>query len=778
MQSAIARFYAGMLRRRGLALSVLVSATAVSSLYAARVRPDYSIEMAFPRLDHSRADYERFRQDFPYEDATALVVVEASDIFTRTGLQRIGSLERDLVRLAGVLDTQGLTTVRDVVADGVTIRTDRLVPGLDLTPDELARIRRRATSDPQFVWSLAAPDGRATTIQVTLTREVASTDATRTAFLHAARDVLRRHDDHARNSGVVQRLTLSGLPVIRAEFTELIGTDVARLFPIALLVILGLLYASFRSAADVAAALVTIVVSVLWLLGVMGVAGTPLQVLTQISPIVVMIVSISDTTHIVGMYRARRRQGEAGQPALAEACARNFVPCLLTELTIAGGFIGLAFNDMVMIQQFGLVTAAGAMLAWLANLTVLPLALSVASDRPAIRRGPILPWFIRRAERIILERPAAIVVVVGALLLTAAIVAPRIGREYYSYDDLRPSGRLYQSLRHVETVFGGSVPMAVFIEPAAGHPREPGAMLAPEALALIDRLTTHLRTTYPGEIQNVASLSDYLGKAHRLLTADDPDAGRLPSSRRLAVQELAAVEEPRVLRSLVSDDRATAAIFAVVPDRGSSRASAIIAALEDEFAREEAAHPYRLTLTGIYGLADGIYRSLVGGFVRSLGWAVLITLGMFVLVLRSARLALIALVPNLLPLVFTACAMGLTGIDLKPTTVVIFAITLVIADDDTIQYMTRFRERFIALRRASHPDPHRQAALDTLEESGPPMGVTAIAVAVGFSVLMLSQFLGLANLGLLTGVSLGAAFLADVFVTPLLLMTIRPRITP
>jgi hypothetical protein len=421
------------------------------------------------------------------------------------------------------------------------------------------------------------------------------------------------------------------------------------------------------------------------------------------------------------------------------------------------------------------------MLAWLANMTVLPLALSV-SRAPVRRASPpaaraLLARAIRRVERTVVDRPRAVAVVAGLIVVLALVLAPRVGREYYAYDDLRPESELFGNLRRTEAVFGGSVPLAIFIEPAAGQPREPNAMLEPEALALIDRITRHLATTYPDDIRNVGSLSEYLRKAHALFTEGLPGAGELPATRRLAVQELTAVEEPRRLRHVVSSDRATAAIFAMVPDHGSTRASAVIAELRAVFDREEAQHPYRLTVTGIYGLGDAIYRSLVGGLSRSLGWAIAITFVMFALVLRSMRLAAIGLVPNLLPLLLTAALMTILGIDLKPTTVIIFSIALVIADDDTIQYLTRFRRRYGELVRDGMPEPHARGALETLRDTGVPMLVTSLTVAVGFGALLLSEFEGLANLGLLLGVTLGVAFLADVFLAPLLLMTLRPRIS-
>jgi predicted RND superfamily exporter protein len=214
----------------------------------------------------------------------------------------------------------------------------------------------------------------------------------------------------------------------------------------------------------------------------------------------------------------------------------------------------------------------------------------------------------------------------------------------------------------------------------------------------------------------------------------------------------------------------------MMPDRGSSRATNVLAKLRAYFDEEEKKTGYTITVTGIYGIADGIYRSLVGGLARSLGLSVLVSFAIFFLVLRSWKLAVIGLVPNLLPLVLTVGVMSLLHIDIKPSTVIVFSITLVIADDDTIQYLSRYRERFVALVASGTQSPHREAAMATLRASGLPMFVTMSAVTTGFLALLFSEFLGLANLGLLIGVSLFAAVFADLFLTPLLLMKLKPRV--
>jgi predicted RND superfamily exporter protein len=773
-----APIFRAMLGRRALATVAVLVLSGVLGAFAAKVQPDYSIEMIFPRFDRSRVDYDRFKKDFPFEDAHAIVVVEAPDLFTPAGLGRVAALEKELAEVPGVVDTQGLTTVKDVVSDGDDIRTEKLFPSATLPADELARRRAIATSDPLFAWNLVKPDGSATSIRVTLTRASAAKEASRTEFLQRARAVLAHHEALARAAGVTQKLTLSGLPAIRSQFTEMVNQDLGLLFPVAFAVIVLLLYLTFRSISDVVAAVVTILFSVVWTQGVMGLFGVPLHVLTEITPMIVMIISISDTAHIVTHFREALFGGATVREAAVIATADSALPCLLTEVTIAGGFIALAVNDMTLIQQFGLVTAAGVLFTWLANMTVLPLMLTFlprrARSQTAARPSAmarLFAGFVDVIESVVTRRPRQVIVAVLVIAAGAALVSTRVGKEYFSYDDLRPHSSLAHDLRYVESVHGGTVPLAIYVEPKDGA--KPEAMLEPEALALLDRITQRLERDFP-QVKNAASLSKYMRKAHRLFAG--PDAGTLPATRALAAQELITIDDPSMMRDVLSFNHGTAAIYVMMPDEGSSKATHVIERLRSYFAEEEARVPYRITTTGIYGIADGIYRSLVGGLAGSLAIAVLVSFVIFCLVLRSWRLAAIALIPNVLPLLLTLAVMSILGIDIKPSTVIVFSITLVIADDDTIQYLSRFRIRYRQLVDAGDARPHAGAALGTLREIGLPMFITACAVSIGFLSLCFSQFLALANLGLLIGVSLMAAVFADLFISPVLIMKLKPKI--
>lgn len=887
-------------RRRAVLWSVLTFSAVCLVGIGLRLRPDFAVEYFFPEHDRSKIDYDRYNADFPYDDCRALILVQADDLFTRAGLRRLDALERDLSALAGVVDTDGPLTVRDVTAgadaDGeATIRVQELFSGTALSDPELARGRDTATTDPLFRWGLTPPDGSAVVLRVALDPAIGDHAEARMTFLLAARAVLARHETAG------QALTLIGLPVLRAEYAELIGRDMATLMPVSFAVTLILLFVIFRSTTFVGASVLTILASAIWTMGASAALGIPVQLLTQLTPIVCMIVSISDTVHIANHYRAALATTGSADEAVRDSLIDNFGPCLLTEVVIAIGFLGLLAQDMRMISEFGLLTAIGMLLTWAANVTVLPLALLSLGARaktatPAETAATrVLGGTTRRIARLGELRPG-LVVMVAVLVTAGALIAARgIGREYFTYDDLPAGSRLSRNLRRLETVQGGSVSLTVFLEPkdrdvlvltgapadaaavrdqVAGGPigarieaiaavpqllarldrvdvgatpgilliaadgaqhaspadvdrviakatalgwavaalrgadatdldaeawarrgvsrcvdaGDPGAsahlrallrsgepMLDPVAIQLMDRVRGYLESTFP-EIRRAASAADYWRKLHRIW-GGEPAAGMtdLPDSRAAAAQELELLT-PDDVGDFLSYDRATAAVLCVVPDVGSTRSTEMMTMLQAWLQQQSAATGYRLTATGLLSITDGIYRNLVGGLALSLGVAVLISLVAFTAVLRSWRLGLIALVPNLLPLLLTFGIMAALGIDLKPTTVICFSITLVIADDDTIQYLVRFRRRYLELQADGVHGHHGRVARETLEHTGTSMLVSALSISSGFLTLMLSEFVGLRNLGLLIGVSLFSAVFADLYLSPILLRTFRPRI--
>ena len=434
---------------------------------------------------------------------------------------------------------------------------------------------------------------------------------------------------------------------------------------------------------------------------------------------------------------------------------------------------------MTAVIQLAVVMALAMPLAWLANALVLPLVLRALVRRPTKPAGAALGGLGGGGLRLDGAAGGGAAAPGGGRRAAGAAGSWAAGVE--------GEGRVPRLRRPAPRLAAGRgdcpgrghrrrpVPVAVQVEAAA-----PGGALERAVVRAAERAAAFLRS-FP-EIAQANSLADFVRPAFALTAGADAGEGGLPDSPEGMAQALESLGDRRATREVLSADRGSlAAVGRVLCDVGVQRTAAIMEALDAWVGREQAALDaapggprLRLTATGQLRLFEDVNSQLLGGLAASFGGAVLLSLLLMSLALRSWRLGLLGLVPNATPVLLVLAFMGAAGIPLSPVTVMAFSITLVVADDDTIQFLARFREHHAAARGLPPREAHRAAVFATVGEVGVPMLVSGVAVSAGFGLLLLSGFLGPARLGALIGATLAGAVVVDLFLTPLLLAHLTP----
>jgi predicted RND superfamily exporter protein len=335
-------------------------------------------------------------------------------------------------------------------------------------------------------------------------------------------------------------------------------------------------------------------------------------------------------------------------------------------------------------------------------------------------------------------------------------------------DDLPEESRVMQDLHSLEKSFGGVMPFEIFID--AGKPR--GASNDPKIWAKIDELQDFLKEQ--PELSRPLSIVELIKFANQAYYNGNPAFYTLPSKldRGFILSYIKKEEDKTAnLGNFMDSTGQIARVSVQLADINTKQISEIRDKVQNKLWEVFPPSEYRTFLTGSsLVFLEGI-GYLVKNLFLSLGLAVLLIAVFMALMFRSFRMIIISLIPNILPLLFTAGLMGYFDIPLKPSTVLIFSIALGISIDDTIHFLAKYRQE---LKLNNHNI--RISIVNSLKETGVSMTYTSVVLFFGFSVFTASEFGGTKALGSLVSITLFAAMLSNLVLLPSLLMSLRKRI--
>ena len=432
---------------------------------------------------------------------------------------------------------------------------------------------------------------------------------------------------------------------------------------------------------------------------------------------------------VVGRFIEERAAGGAPRDAAVRTLSRLLFPCFLTALTTAIGFLTLTFASLPDLRDLGYFSALGIGYAYVFTILVMPSVLSMVKTRPARLRFDLPASMVGLAVRTALARPARVLIPAGILLLAAGYQAADVERDYRMRGDLWDDSELALALAYYEERFVSMTPSEVVVESAEGFSA--------------------------ADVR--AQLQDLVGWLEEMPAVD----------RTMSVVDLLddgtptwAVRSAGSIGGLLSADARTARILVFQADLGSR----YLDRFRDQVAQKSSDYPgLEVRAAGVQLVATTLIDRLTTVLSRSFLGSLVVIFCLIWLHFGSARLGLIAIVPNLFPLVMNLAFMSLAGMELRPLTVISFCVAFGLAVDDTVHLLARYREE----RRAGVV---RDDALVTmLRTAGRPVVVTTMLLLVGFTVILTSEFRGTYQFGILVSLALVGSLLGALFLMPSLL---------
>jgi predicted RND superfamily exporter protein len=432
---------------------------------------------------------------------------------------------------------------------------------------------------------------------------------------------------------------------------------------------------------------------------------------------------------------------------------------MLAGLTTAVGFSSLYLSDLSAIREFGLFSVIGVVYATIVTLTFTPALLMLLQRRPrtaAHAPGPVqdtgLDRIIQSVARFDAEHRIAIFVVAGIVFLIAiaGMTQLRVGTEHIT--NFRADSEIRQAFERANERLGGINPFNIVVQA-----KYPDAFKQPANLQEIEALQRWLESQ--PEVGGVTSLVNYLKVVNRAFNDNDPAYEVIPDTRKMVGQLLFFAESDDT-EPLVDSGYRTLNIIVRARVIDSDDVKDLVARVDERL--QQLPEHLVARATGNPVLMNQSIDEIMWGQLESVFTTLIIVYAILVSLFLSFRIGLIALIPNLLPVVVYFGVLGIIGISLNPSTSLIAPMIIGVAIDDTIHYFARLSS--FARR---YPDPDRSTVL-TLGAVGRPMTYTSLALCIGFLVLTTSELRMQAQVGALASFALVVAWLSDFFLTPAL----------
>ncbi|MBN1798861.1 MAG: MMPL family transporter [Spirochaetales bacterium] len=567
-------------------------------------------------------------------------------------------------------------------------------------------------------------------------------------------------------------VTATGMPVTDYKTDETIIAETGRTFIITLFICIILLLVIFRFPMAVLASVIVILAATISTFGLLGWFGIPLSSFIIILACLLLIIAVSYSIHIINHFRRNYKLTGKRKESVRYAYEHASWPCLLTALTTAVGFASFIFVPMVPLRNLGMASALGVLISYILVMVLIPIFLSfgkdkksaagasVRQDTEAVDNSRSSRFMLKWADRALKSSLPVGVICVAVLLVIPFFIA----QVEPDSDFIRLFGdrnEFVRDAKHVTDNLGALYSYEVLIElPEEELAQEPEVL---KALADLEKLIDSYDTT-----KRTMSLNDLVKDINMTMHNNDKNYFVIPDSRELIAQYLLLYDMSGggELTNWVDYNNQYLRLSVQVK-RSTTTLRKVFAEIE-KFARERFPFNAKATITGDMSIFIKSVGALVDGQIISIFVAFLGIAVMMMLVLRSIPVGLLSMIPNVLPVLIVAGLMGLLNITLNMMTIVVAPLLIGIAVDDTVHYFVHFKEEYKTSR------SYFRANRETFRKIGWALVFTSVILMIGFSAFMFTSIDSIIQLAVLLTVGIAAALAADLLITPVLFVFIKP----
>ena len=746
---------------------------------------DTSTEGFLHKSDPSRVAYDAFREQFG-RDEKLVVAIKTADIFSQKSLEKLRDLHQDLEKNVPHLnDITSLINARNTQGDKDSLLVEDLFEHWPKNGTDLSKLKQTALNNPLYKNIMISEDGTFTVIVLESnvytslgdSREEEDdlggfeedssepkafiTDIENTEMVLATEKILKKYqsDDF--------KIFFAGSPAVTAYIKSSMMKDMAKFNGLIILTIIIFLSLLFRRASGVILPIFTVILGVVTTISLMSLTGTPLKVVTQILPSLLLAVGVGASVHVLAIFYKHLDTYHNKADAIAHTLKHSGFAIIMTSLTTAAGLISFSTSDVAPVGDLGVFASSGIILILLFTLVLLPALLAIfpTKIKPTKIEGEhhdTMDKILHAMADFSYDHAAKITAVSLIFMASMIFLASSIQYSHNPLKWFKAEHPIRVATETIDREMKGSISLEIVIDTHKENGLYDYALLS-EINKMSDYVLTLKNDKY--FVGKALSIVDVMKEIHKALNENRPEFYALAKDKNLMAQEILLFENSGTddLEDFVDAQFSKARITVKMPWIDAFHYHDVLAKVDAYTHEHFNAKGTTITVTGMIPLLADTISSAIDSAGTSYMFAFGVIALMMMALLASVRLGLVSMIPNLFPVFVVLGMMVLLDLPLDLFTMLIGAIVIGMAVDDTVHFMHNFRRAHMEGKDV------KTSIEETLRGTGRAMTVTTIVLSIGFYVYMFASMSNLFAFGLLTGTAIIAALLADFILAPALM---------
>lgn len=764
---------------------LFISAALLSQL--PKITVNTSLEGLLHDEDPVLKEYNAFRDQFGREELI-VIAIKTKNVFDSRFLGKLRDLHRELDQNVPMIEKiDSLITARNTYGTGDELRVDELLEDWPETEEQFDEIKTRVLNTPMYKHTLISEDLSYATILIQTMQSSDSgkqkddilggfndfsekptaskpktylTDEENSTIVKAVNQIAKKYDAPDFN------IHIAGSPAVTHALKMALFKDMTLFSIISSITISCFMFILFRRISGVFFPLIIVELSLLLTISIMAITGAILKIPFSILPSFILTVGVGDAIHILVLfYRNYDKSGDK-KAAISHAIGHSGLAIILTSLTTAGGLLSFIAADIAPVADLGLYASIGVIIALIYTVILLPALISILPLKQKAftetAKGPsLMDTCLNKISHFAVEKPV-LILSVGSLFLIIFIYGGTQIKFFHNVVQWFPEkDAIRVGTETIDNDLRGSISLEVVIDTM----KENG-IYDPEFLKKVDEITSELEKFEKGDmfVGKAWSLTTIIKEINRALNSNNQEFYFLPDRRNAIAQELLLFENSG--SDDISDYTDTQfrkyRIIIKVPAIDAIQYSAFISYVDNLMKLEFP--DYQVKVTGMMAILFSTIKKLISSMVKSYAVALVVITILMILLIGNLKLGLLSMIPNLFPIIAMLGIMGLVGIPMDMFAVLVGSIAIGIIVDDTVHFMHNFKKNMELINDA------KKAAVETIMTTGRAMLVTSLVLSTGFFTFMFSSMNNLFNFGLLTGITIIIALMADFLIAPSLMV--------